>query len=155
MDFPEVEEALGACERHLHGTKSFNTEIESFLVQYLLVVICREYENTIEALVEKRAGRAGDRHLTRFVKSATDNIFRSVKINEISGFLGRFGDDYKTKFNDFVQNNSDVHASFDNIVLNRHAITHRGMVQMTFNELSKSFDKSKRLLDEIASILNT
>lgn len=152
MDFPKVEEALQACKEHLESTSSFNTEIESFLVQHMLVLICREYEITIEDLAEKRASKAGDPHLTKFVSSTTDIIFRSMKINEISGFLGKFGGDYKQEFTEFMKNNEDVHTSFDNIVVNRHTIAHKGGVQMTFGELYVSFDKSKSLLDKIASI---
>lgn len=51
MQFRQLDFHLQKCEQHLDSTKTRNTEIESYFVQYLLTRICAEYEARIAILV--------------------------------------------------------------------------------------------------------
>jgi hypothetical protein len=153
MEFPESELTLKACRAHLEKTNTFNTEIESFLVQHLLIVICREYQTNIEVIFEKRARQTEDVEITNFVRSATNQLLRSIKISELKGFIGKFNDQHKERFGKFVESNGEAKAAYDNIVVNRHAVAHDGRVQLTFTELESSFKKSRGILEEMESIM--
>ena len=74
MDLATVSNAIAVCEKHLNDNKAFNTEIESYLVKYLLALICGEYEEAIEEMVAKRADKAGDPELSSYVRTTTDKI---------------------------------------------------------------------------------
>jgi hypothetical protein len=150
---PLAQEVINVCRQHLTATNAFATEIEAFLVQYLLVVICGEYEQTIEALIEQRAEKAGDDHLTAFVKAATGARFRNPRTSDISGLLGWFDSDLKNTFSQRIKD-TPAQRAFDTIVTNRHAVAHQGgNLQLTFNELCERFEESKSVLTEVQAIL--
>src|SRR5712692_6741601 len=150
---PLAQEVIDVCRQHLTTTNSFATEIEAFLVQYLLVVICGEYEQTIESFIEQRAERAGDDHLTAFVKAAAGTRFRNPKTSDISGLLGWFSSDLKDAFSERIKDTPALRA-FDTIVANRHAVAHQGgNLQLTFRELCDRFEESKLVLAEVKAIL--
>ena len=152
MRLPVVDAEIELCEEHLRAAGAFDTEIETFLVRYLLVLICGRYEETIESLVVRRAERAGDAQVTQFVKSAVDRMVRSPKTSDIAGLLDRFGEEEKDRFREKVKD-TRAELSFNGIVANRHAIAHGGTVQMTFEDLRKDYSRSLAVLEECASAL--
>ena len=83
-----VDAAIESCERHLSQTGAFSSEIENFLVEYLLVLLYAEYEKTAKLLLQKRAEQSGDSELASFVKSASKKLVRSIKISDMAGLLG-------------------------------------------------------------------
>lgn len=151
--FAEAEAAIRECEAHLQRTNSFNTVVESFLVQYLLVLICREYEVAVRQIISDRAARTGDAEVSEFVRSAVEQLIRSIRIGEISGALGRFGQSQKTRFQEFVRENPIVHTSYDTVINNRHLVAHREGVQITFNELKRHFADGRRIIEQVGIIL--
>lgn len=103
MKLADVEAAIKLCEEHLKSTDTKGTEIESILTKYLLVHICGAYETEIKNMVTLRAARTGDREVESFVKN-TIKTFRSLKIEEIKGNLGRFSDGCKSIFDSKIKN---------------------------------------------------
>lgn len=49
MRFISLEFLMQRCEEHLDATNTRSTEIESYLVQFLLVRICAEFEIRVTA----------------------------------------------------------------------------------------------------------
>lgn len=146
-------EAIELCKEHLERTNSLGSPVEAFFVQYLLVIICAEYEQTIESLVEKRAARIGDPEITSFIRSATGRLFRSTHLSDIGGLLGRFSGQVKDSFMGDVRD-TEAHRSLDTIVSNRDAVAHgAGSVQLTFAELVTSYQASKTILERAAAAL--
>ena len=84
--------------------------------------------------------------------SATSQIFRSVRIKEIKGLLGKFGNKEKEYFTNSID---DIQKSaWDDIVSNRHTFVHgNGIVQLTFLELKERFEKSLEILEKIENAL--
>lgn len=153
MDFPYSESAIEVCEKHLVATNSKSTEIENYLVRFLLVQICAEFEKTVLALIIERAARSGDQQLTRLIDSLKKRLFSSLRTGEMAGILGRLDENLKNQFNNAV-NNSDAQVAFNNIVSNRHDFAHfRSVVQMSFNDLLKDYARSKKVLEEFANVL--
>ena len=104
-------------------------------------------------LIEQRATKAGDEHLTSFVKAATSARFRNPKTSDISGLLGWFSSDLKDAFSQRIRDTPGQRA-FDTIVTNRHSVAHKGgNVQLTFGELCNSFEESKHVLEEVKAVL--
>src|SRR6266566_2384523 len=102
MRFGQLDYEIAQCERHLDATGTRNTEAETYLVRYLLVRICAEYETRIRTLVQRRCARVNDQHLLNFANFWAVEATRRFKISDISGMLKGFGDDYKSAFSDAV-----------------------------------------------------
>jgi hypothetical protein len=120
MKFTRIEDALTNTKNHLDSTNSRNTEIESYLVGYLIVLVIAEYEVLLEKIIERRADRIQDSHVQSFVKVAVDKLTRSIKIGEVSGLLGHFGGTYKKSFQDANLKAPKAVTYYDNIMENRH-----------------------------------
>jgi len=146
--------AIITCERHLLNTHSLNTEVETYLVKYLLVLICSEFEEMILRAVEARAGSLTDAEIVAFIKSATAQLFRSLRISELSGLLGRFAPAIKDNFSSNVTD-SAAHVAFDTLINNRMQVAHStGVVNLTFGELKLRYEESKDVVRYFATALN-
>lgn len=84
MRLPEIDHAIAICETHLNGSNALGTEIEIYLTSYLLVFMGASFEEHIERLVDERASRSADTFLAAFVRSAVNQLFRSLKTSEIA-----------------------------------------------------------------------
>lgn len=154
MTQPSTEEAIEVCEKHLADTKSFGTEIEAFLVRYLLVIICAEIEQSVLSMTVERVRRVGDNQVTGFVDSTVEKLFRRVRTGEMGGLLGYFDKDIEKAFMEKI-NATEEQAAFNNIVNNRHNMAHgKATVQMTFKELRESYIKCQTILNEFAKALS-
>jgi hypothetical protein len=155
MNFSRIESAFQTCEKHLSTLDSgdpVTIEIEAGLVSYLILLIVSEYEQFIEATFVHRANKAGDPHLSNFVRKQLARKFRNPDLGKINETLGDFGQDYRDQFWSKIEN-TERHASWDNIIKARHAIVHReGSLNLTFRELKDSYEKSTTVIDEL---LNT
>jgi len=136
MKLNRIDLAIEVCKAHLDASKAFGTAIESYLTQYLLVLICATFEEKIESLIIQRAGRSGDPELESFVQGAVDKIFRSPKTSNISGLLRCFSTDCKDAFDKEMKSNQQAGQEatfFNNIIANRHDTAHLSGSNISFN----------------------
>lgn len=152
MKIRVIEDAIEVCKKHLDATHSKDTQVGSFLAQYLLVLIYSKYEDAILDLIRRRASKAGDGHVTQFVDASSRRVFRSLKITELSGLLGKFGEDYKALFTKKTKN-SRAKAAYDAILSSRQETAHGTGGQMTFEEVCNKYKQSTRVLDAFAHAL--
>lgn len=139
------------CKAHLEGTSSQGTEVEAFLAQYLLVALCAEMQDEMYRVVEIRAAQCGDTELCGFALTSSKKILRSVKVSELSGFVGHFGPDRKRRFADALDER--VKMQYDTAVDNRHSVAHRNGAQVTVTELGEIIESARRVLDSARSAL--
>ena len=102
-------------------------------------------------MVTLRAGRTGDKEVESFVKN-TIKTFRSLKIEEIKGNLGRFSDGCKSIFDSKIKN-TEAEARYSNIITNRHLVAHGNEINITFDELVISYQKAGDVLGAIKEAL--
>lgn len=152
MKIRVIEDAIEVCRKHLDATQSKNTQVGSFLAQYLLILICSKYEDVILDLIGQRASKTGDGHVTQFVEASSRRIFRSLKVKELSGLLRKFGDDYKASFAKKIKN-SRAKAAYDAILSSRQETAHGTGAQMTFEDVCTKYKQSIRVLDAFAHAL--
>jgi RiboL-PSP-HEPN len=151
MKLAQIDRAIDLCEEHVDRTDSRGTEIEAFLTQYLLVLICAAFEEEIERIVIRRLSTSSDPHIESFAKSALDAVFRSTKTGEIAGLLNRFGSDYKEKFTGRISG-TRAETYFNNIVIGRHAIAHSMGSTVTLRELIEFYKEGHTVLDAIVDV---
>lgn len=151
MRFTRIENVIGTCTEHLEATDGYHTEVESYLVQYLLVLIVSEYESRIKELFGRRCARSVDPRVSAFMNQRGAQLITRFGIGEISGSLRWFGDDYKQHF----QNACDgrTRTAWENIYTNRHLVAHDSGVQMTFGDLRAIYEESLLVLDAIVAAL--
>ena len=153
MKFSKLDLLILGCEDHLDRTGTKGTEIESYFVQFLLTRICAEYESRIAILVHKRCSRTRDIHIKKFNQRGAQDATRNFDIGGLKGILGRFGEDYKTAFNDLVFNKRP-HTAWDNIYNNRRAVAHGSGATMTLGDLKRDYQDSLVVLDSLSTALS-
>ena len=157
MDFPRIDSALEACRIHLkvlnETDEALAVEVETHIVSALVVLIVSEYEVFIEDAFGKRSDQCGDTHVANYVHSQLAKRFRSPDLSKVNDVLKSFGQDYRKSFFTDVENTPE-HAAWDNIMRARHAIVHRqGSMNLTFLELTKSYDQTKIVIDKLVRTL--
>src|SRR5260370_25412951 len=156
MRLPEIDHAIAICETHLNGSNALGTEIEIYLTSYLLVFMCASFEEHIERVVDERASRSADTFLAAFVRSAVNQLFRSLKTSEIAGLLGRFGSEHGKRFQDEMTKTPESARAatfFNNLVLNRHGTAHKAGSDLTFSEVVAFYSEAHTVLDAVALVL--
>jgi hypothetical protein len=152
MKFPRLDNAMAVCKLHLDTTGARGTEIESYLVGYLLMIICAEFDDRFKKLIETRAARAGDAQLKNFIVHACGRIVRGNKVAELTGHLSGFGGACKTDFHSAVA--ATAVTSYDNIMTNRHTVAHYTTSHsMTFADLERAYNDSRDVLKAVATAL--
>lgn len=141
--------ALQDCERHLTGCNGFGTEIESYLTQYILVILCADVQQEMYRLSEERAAVANDPPLAHFISVACRKTLRSVKKGEIAGFLEQFGPGCKERL-DSQLIDSEV-TIYNNAVSSRHDVAHRHGSLITFRELKEAVRIAAAIITAAAS----
>ncbi len=147
MRIARIEQTLETCEKHLYASSAHGTEIESLLTQALLVLMCAEFEQTIEAHLQEKSSSVTDASIKEFLRSCVGAVFRSVKSSEIAGLLNRFGPLYKEAFKHKIDENSRAATFYNNIVTNRHGVAHAEGSNATFREVKQFYEEGHVVLD--------
>ena len=150
----EIEHAIKLCDRHLCETNSRGSDIEAYFTKYLLILICSNYENRIREMIIERVKKANDSELVSFVDKTYHSFQRYLRISEMRGNLvKRFSEEYLAEFDRKIIPNDDPAIKYNNIVENRHAAAHGGMVNMTFSELVNSYEIAEAVISSLSEIL--
>lgn len=142
-----TESAVEDCEKHLKTSGGFGTEIESYLTQYLLVVLCADIQQEIYRLSEARASIVKDEAISAYVAATARKIMRSVGKSDIANFVGMFGATPRSKLNGLIDD-ADV-TIFNNAVNCRHDIAHKHGAQISFNELKNAIAVAQKILGAV------
>jgi len=139
------------CDKHLQSSGAFDTEIESYLTQYLVVVLCADIQQEMYRLSEERASIAKDIAISSYVSTSARKILRSIRKDEIAKFVGMFGTASQVKLNSLI---SDTEVTiFNNAVSNRHDVAHKQGAQITFQELKNAVVIAEKLLSAVSKCL--
>jgi len=153
LTLSDVENDIITCQYHLNLTNTKGTSIESFLIRFLLVRICGQYEKEIERIMNERAQKYGDLEIARFI-GGTFESYKHLKLDAIRGkILKKFGGEILTIFNHKVKG-KNFEIRFNNIITNRDSSAHGGLVNITFDELVISYNESKKVLVALEETLS-
>lgn len=147
MRILRIEQTFEKCEEHLSSSLAYGTEIESLLTQSILVIMCAEFEQAIENLVQEKCSTIDDASIKNFLGSCVDAVFRSVKSSDIAGLLNRFGPTYKEAFKQKIDDNQKAVTFYNNIVINRHGVAHSDGSNATFREVKQFYEEGHVVLD--------
>lgn len=139
--------ALEDCERHLALSGAFGTEIEAYLTQYLLVVLCADIQQEIYRISEARASVVQDDAISTYVAATARRVLRSVGKDEIASYISMFGPNHKKMLNSLIDD-ADV-TTFNNAISNRHNVAHKQGTQITFRELKNAVSAAQKILKSV------
>jgi hypothetical protein len=143
--------AVQDCERHLTDSGAFGTEIESYLTQYLLVILCADVQQEMYRLSEERALIANDAALSSFIAASSRKLLRSVRKSEIAGFIEMFGAGCKAKLDNQLDE-AEI-SIYSNAVGLRHDVAHKFGSSISFLDLKKAVAIAEKLLTATANSL--
>jgi hypothetical protein len=152
MKFGAIDYRMASCKAHLDATNAWKTEIETFLVQYLLVSICAEIETRIPVMFERRCSRGTDAQLIQFAIKQLQYVTKHFSVSELGLTLKKFDDGYYKQFNSSVMLDNS-HVAWDSIYSNRQSVAHGSGVQMTFNDLTIAYQDCLPVLDALVATL--
>ncbi len=144
--------AFDNCKIHLDESNAWNTEIESYLTQHVLVIMCADVQQEIYKVVEKRVELAEDSVLKNFVVAACKRVLRSIGKSEVAGFVGHFSVDAKDYLNDQIDD--AIVTVYNNAVSNRHDVAHRSGSNITFRELESAIEAAKILINVVSESIS-
>lgn len=144
--------AFDNCKQHLDESKAWDSEIESYLTQHVLVIMCADVQQEIYKVVEQRVEKADDIALKNFATAACKRVLRSIGKNEVAGFVGHFGDDAKSHLNEKMED--AVVTIYNNAVLNRHDVAHNSGSNITFRELEKAIAAARTLIGVVSDAIS-
>ena len=151
MKLDRVEMTIEVCQEHLHSTRSYGSQIEAFLTQQLLIIICAEIEKAIKEMISIQARDRCSDDFQAFIQSCLNATFRSMKSSEIAGLLKRFGTARKERFLELVDERAK--NAYDSIVVNRHNTAHGSGSNLTFREAVASYRKGLSVIESLSTAL--
>lgn len=109
-------------------------------------------EQGILEVANLRAAKVADAAFHEFVSIAGKRVLRSVKKGDVAEFVGSFGANYKSAFNDRLDDR-DVQL-YNNAVQERHRVAHqRHESTIGFGELGSVISAARKILDSITNVL--
>ena len=149
MDFPEISDQLEKTRQHLQTTRSFGTEVESYLTNSLLITIYAEFEGRIKTIINTFLNsNFSSKYNGSFFIPYVENLVRRLKTSELSeNILSKLGPDFVKNFKQKINNNQHCESAYNNIIINRNKIAHGEGSNITFRELEESYPKSLVILE--------
>jgi hypothetical protein len=152
MTFARMDYTLATCRAHLTATGTLNTEVENYLVGYVLVRLCAEFEMCLEKICEIRALKSGDPHVVNIVRKWAARQTFCMTISELTGTIGCFGDDYKQAFRQFRDDpaNQPILVAWDAIHGHRKNVAHLMPAPVSLTEFEVFYADAKKVLIALA-----
>jgi hypothetical protein len=129
----------------MQSTKTWGSEVDSYLTQHILVILCAEIEQEFHCVLESRVNKAHDTELKNFALATGKKVLRSIGKSEIAGFVAHFGIEAKEYLNNNV-NEREI-TLYNNAVSCRHNVAHSTGSNITFRELGDILSAAKNFID--------
>ncbi|OUS18378.1 hypothetical protein A9Q88_00915 [Gammaproteobacteria bacterium 50_400_T64] len=144
--------AFDNCQEHLNVSNAWGSEIESYLTQHILVIMCADVQQEIYGVVERRADIADDIALKNYAVATCKKVLRSIGKGEVAGFVGHFGREAKEYLNNNIDD-KDV-TIYNNAVSGRHDVAHSTGVNVTFRELEEAIRAARKLITVVSESIS-
>lgn len=139
--------AIDECESHLNESNTWNTQVESYLTQYILVILCADVQQSVYLILNERvmSSPSEDFGVKKFAYAMGVKCLRSFSKSDLSKFLALFGEEVKEVFN--RQLDDRIVTIYNNALLRRHEVAHKAGGTTTFRELDDIYSASVKVLE--------
>jgi hypothetical protein len=124
---------------------------QSFLAQYLAVVLYSEMEEQISDIVKFHLERFTDQAVALFVSNSMADLIKRISKSDIAKLTARFGDEFKNRFNSAVEERRV--SVYSNVINARHEIGHRRGSNITVAEVREGHAAANHILDVLKGCL--
>ena len=150
LQFSDIESELAVCESHLMKIPN-ESDIQSFLTQFLLIRIHGKFEDEIGNILTNRIRRCNDSEIINFFQESFES-YRHTKLQDLKSILKKFDENKKVSFDKKIRN-TEPEIRYNNIMVNRNKAAHNAPIGMDFNELKRSYFEAKKVLIALESVL--
>jgi len=146
--FFRLESAIEICTQHPTAVPLADPEINAVLAGHVAGVAYAVFERRVRELVAERCRHPEDEPINRFVSAASKRLVRSIKISELAGTLGLFGETEKRAFQDRLSKEPEISAAWDNLITGRHGVAHDidSAPTMTLLDIQRDLEGAERVL---------
>lgn len=124
---------------------------QSFLAQYIAVVLYSEMEEQVSEIISNYLEVFTDHTIATFITNSMADLIKRIPKSDISKLISRFGDEFKARFNDVVE---DRRVSlYSNVINARHEIGHRRGSNITVSEVREGHAAANHILDVLKACL--
>lgn len=147
--------AIEECTNHLNESQAWTTQVESYLTQYILVILCADVQQSVYALLDERisASSSDDIGLKGFAYSMGVRCLRSFGKGDLTRFLSLFGKDISNAFTNSLEDRTVT--IYNNAVANRHEVAHNSGSTITFRELADIYAAAVSVLEAMRNSLKS
>lgn len=148
-----VDAMIEVCQKHLANTGAAGTAVEAYLTQQFLILFSAEIEQEIERILSQKAREQCSGEFSSYVQASLSQVFRSTKTSDIAGLLGKFGAEYRARFQDLLDPRAET--AYNNLIVNRHQVAHDSGSNLTFSEAVDSYRKGMSVLECLTAAIQS
>lgn len=149
---PLTDTAIEDYQLHVKQHPDTGREILAYLTRHINGLMCAEIEQSVTRLIRVRLEiGCSDAATSNFLKSIGHSSIRNAKIGEIRNALARFGDGYRERFDDLIDQTVDE-AGVEKLgmaVGKRNQDAHDNPPDITFRELEEAFHVATAVVDAV------
>lgn len=128
--------------------------LETHLIDHALIKIYAAFESEIRGAVVERCS-TGDDTRDRYVNDVVERSVKISKTKDLAGVLGKFSDDCKGTFQDWIKSNDQAKTAYENIINNRHAVAHGAKPRpATWGDIQAWWDEACPVVDAFRNALD-
>lgn len=142
--------AIESCEKHIKDELLSGSDIETFLSQYVVVLLCAEVQQSIYEIVEKLSSTF-DIDIQNYLNNSSRKLLRSIRKDELANFISLFGTDKKKLFNSQL-NDSEI-TYYNNAVEQRHRVAHSLNPKVTLLDVKYAYEAAGKMLTAFKNAL--
>lgn len=138
---------ISKCKKHLEDTDKSGTIIESFLSEFLLITIHREYELFIKKSFIEKINKSKDDEIISYITDMTKRK-TSINIEYLKETLEKFNKIYKDEFVKQLESREVNH--YNSIISNRIIVAHKEPVTISIKDLAEWHEFAKNVPEKFS-----
>lgn len=146
MPFSRTETVIEDADRLIKECSLVGDPTEAYLAQYTLICLCADMQQAVCSKVREHSVAISSEGFRHYVDSSLGKSLQSVMKGDIAGFLGKFGADVKTNFNNILEENDREIGLYNDVVEARHKVAHVRGITKSFSEIKAALEAAKMIL---------
>jgi len=139
----------------MDGLGTADPEIDTVLAAHVASIAYASYERRVRQLIAERCRHPTDDPINRFTEVASVRLVRSIKVGELAGFLGFFGETEKQAFQRAIDAQPEAVAAWGNLLTGRHGVAHEleSAPTMTLADVKRDIAAAAKVLEAFEAAL--
>lgn len=153
MRIDRIDRVLTRCEAHCGSGEPIDYEVESLLTGSVLILIFSEFETRFRGLILDKCSSVSDESIRKYIEESIWHVLRSIRIDELSGLLGKFGPLHKAEFKRRLDENQKAKTMYESMLTNRRQVAHGEGSNATMRDVRRYYEEGHVVLDYFRAAL--